>query len=346
MTNIGMDVHQRDSQVCELDATGQVLDEHRIRTTRERLHAVFAHRAPARILLEASTESEWVAQLLEAWGHEVIVADPNFAPMYAQRRRRVKTDRRDAWTLAEAARLGAYRPAHRTSAAQREVRATLTVREALVRTRARYVIVIRALLRQAGLGVGSGSPEAFLRRLAAVALPPALEATIAPLCQLLEPLNAQIAAADRAIAARCAQDPIATRLATTPGVGPLTAVAFVATLDRVERFPRAATVTAYLGLVPQERSSGETRHRGAITKAGDKRLRCLLVQVAWGIWRSRSPRSAHLRAWVRPVAGRRGKRVAIVALARRVARILYALWRDGTTYTVPPALTAPTACTN
>lgn len=343
MDYIGMDVHKRDTQLCELDATGQVVREARIRTTRERLQGVFGGRTPARILLEASTESEWVAQTLEALSHEVIVADPNFAPMYAQRRRRVKTDRRDAWTLAEACRLGAYRAAHRPSAAQRAVRATLAVRDALIRTRVRYVIVIRALLRQAGIAVASGSPDAFLRRLTAVPVPPALQATIAPLCELLEPLNTQIAAADRTIAARLASDPVATRLATTPGVGPITAVAFVATLDRVERFPRAANVTAYLGLVPQERSSGETHHRGAITKAGDKRMRCLLVQVAWGIWRSRSADSEHLRAWVRPVAARRGKRVAIVALARRVARILYALWRDGTTYTVPTAITPPVA---
>ena len=343
MTYIGMDVHKRDSQICELDETGTVIGERRVRTDRGRLAAVFGGHRRARIVLEASTESEWVAQTLEALGHEVIVADPNFAPMYAQRRRRVKTDRRDAWTLAEACRLGAYRPAHRTSTAQREVRATLTVREALIRTRARYVVVIRSLLRQAGIGVATGSPDAFLRRLAAVTVPPALQATITPLCQLLEPLNAQITAADRAIAARLANDPIATRLATTPGVGPITAVAFVATLDRVERFPRAANVTAYLGLVPQERSSGETRHRGALTKAGDKRMRCLLVQVAWGIWRSHSAGSEHLRAWVRPVAARRGKRVAIVALARRLARILYALWRDGTTYTVPSVMTPSVA---
>lgn len=333
MTYIGMDVHKRDTQICELEETGAVRSERRVRTDRGRFVALFGERERARIVLEASTESEWVAQTLEALGHEVIVADPNFAPMYAQRRRRVKTDRRDAWTLAEACRLGAYRAAHRPSAARREVRATLAVRDALIRTRARYVIVIRALLRQAGIAVASGSPDAFLRRLAAVTLPPALHGTIAPLCALLEPLNTQIGAADRAIAARLASDPVATRLATTPGVGPLTAVAFVATLDGVDRFPRAANVTAYLGLVPHEHSSGETRHRGAITKAGDTRMRSLLVQVAWGIWRSRSPHADALRTWVRAVAARRGKRVAIVALARRVARILYALWRDGTTYT-------------
>src|SRR5262245_31862344 len=125
MEYIGIDVHHRESQVCIVDERGQVLIERRVRTRRERLAELLGTRARARVLLEASTESEWVAQAVEGLGHEVIVADPNFAPMYTTRSRRVKTDRRDARTLADACRLGAYRPAHRTSAAQRTVRAQL-----------------------------------------------------------------------------------------------------------------------------------------------------------------------------------------------------------------------------
>jgi hypothetical protein len=117
---------------------------------------VLGDRPRARILLEASTESEWVARCLERLGHEVIVADPNFAPMYATRTRKIKTDRRDARALAEACRLGAYRPAHRLSDAQRYVRGRLTVRDALVRTRTQYISVIRALLRQHGWRVPTG----------------------------------------------------------------------------------------------------------------------------------------------------------------------------------------------
>ena len=111
MDNIGLDPHTRERQLCILCEEGTVM-ERRIATTRERFRAVLGVRPRARILLEASTESEWVARELEALGHEVIVADPNFAPMYATRSRRVKTDKRDARTLAEACRLGAYRPAH------------------------------------------------------------------------------------------------------------------------------------------------------------------------------------------------------------------------------------------
>jgi transposase len=111
--------------------------------------------APARFLLEASTESEWVARTLEALGHEVIVADPNFSPMYATRSRRVKTDRRDARALAEVCRSGAYRPAHRASDKQRRTKNLLAVREALVRTRARYICVSKSLLRAEGLRLES-----------------------------------------------------------------------------------------------------------------------------------------------------------------------------------------------
>ena len=108
MDHIGIDVHKKESQICILGVGGE-LSEQRVRTTSDRFD-VLGDRPRARILLEASTESEWVARCLEGLGHEVIVADPNFAPMYATRSRRIKTERRDARALAEACRLGAYRP--------------------------------------------------------------------------------------------------------------------------------------------------------------------------------------------------------------------------------------------
>src|SRR6059036_3045694 len=120
MDTIGLDLHQRESQLCICDEDGTIT-ERRIVTSRERFTAVLGDRPRTKILLEASTESEWVARHLEALGHAVIVADPNYAPMYATRSRRVKTDRRDARTLAEALRLDAYRPAHRSADVHRHV---------------------------------------------------------------------------------------------------------------------------------------------------------------------------------------------------------------------------------
>ena len=338
MDNIGLDLHKRESQLCTLAEDGTVT-ERRIATSRERLTAVLGARPPARVLLEASTESEWVARHLEALGHTVVVADPNFAPMYASRSRRVKTDRRDARTLAEACRTGGYRPVHRTSEAQRHVRAELAVRDALVRTRARYIVLAKSLCRRDGLRVAPGASPRFLARLAAVELPLTLQAELRPLLALLRPLNEEIAAADARIAVLAEHDPLVARLTTAPGVGPVTATAFVATLDDVTRFAGAHQVEAYLGLVPTEYSSGEKQRRGAITKAGNPRMRWLLVEAAWGVLRSKRPDTADLRAWAERIAVRRGRRTAVVALARRLAGILYAMWRDGTDYGVPRART-------
>lgn len=130
MNCIGIDLGKLHLQVCELGENGE-LWEKRIRTDRDRIVEVFTARARGRVLLEACTDSEWVARLLETLGYEVIVADPNYAPMYGQRNRRVKTDRRDALALAQACRISAYRPAHRTSDPRRHVRGLLAVRDNL-----------------------------------------------------------------------------------------------------------------------------------------------------------------------------------------------------------------------
>jgi len=290
--------------------------ERRIATSRERFTAVLGARPRARILLEASTESEWVARHLESLGHEVIVADPNFAPMYATRRRGVKTDRRDARTLAEALRLGAYRAMHRASAAQRHVRAQLAVRDALIRTRTRYVNVVRALTRRDGLRLAAGGPEHLERKLATLPLAPELVVELAPLRVVLEPVNIQIDLADEHLAATAGADPLFARLRTAPAIGPVTAVAFVATLDDVRRFRTAHQVAGYLGVMPREYSSGERPQRGRISKTGSPWMRALLVEAGWRILRSNDPVAAPLRAWAERIAARRGT----VSPARREGR--------------------------
>ena len=331
MDTIGLDLHKRESQLCigHMDGT---ITERRIVTSRERFSTVLGDQAPARVLLEAGTESEWVARHLESLGHEVIVADPNYAPMYATRSRRIKTDKRDARTLMEACRLGAYRPAYRLSDARRHVRAELAVREALVRTRTRYVALAKALVRRDGLRVPSGEAQRVVRHLQALPLSPALTEEVAPLVTLFPPLNDAIAAADEHLSALEQSDPIVALLMTAPGIGPVTASALVATIDDITRFGSAHQLEAYLGLVPRELSSGEQRRLGPITKAGNRRARWLLVEAAWRILRSKDSETATLRAWVGRLAARRGKRIAIVALARRLAGIVYAMWRDQAPY--------------
>ena len=212
------------------------------------------------------------------------------------------------------------------------MRAELAVRDALVRTRTRYIALAKALVRRDGLRVPTSSSAWVPTRIAELDLSPALTAELAPLFAVYASLNEQIAAADRRIATVAAGDPIVARLATAPGVGPVTASAFVATIDDITRFHSAHELEAYLGVVPSERSSGEKRQLGHITKAGNGRMRWLLVEAAWQILRSKSPRTAALRAWTLTIAQRRGKRIAAVALARRLAGVLFAMWRDGVPY--------------
>jgi transposase len=326
MDHIGIDVHKRESQIYILAEDGEIIEQ-RIRTEPERFDAVLGSRPRARILIQASTESEWVARCLEALGHEVIVADPNFAPMYATRSRKVKTDRRDARALPETCRLGAYRPAHRLSDAQCHVRGRLGVRDALVRTRTRYIALIRALLRPHGYRVESGSAEHFIQRVRDLPLPGRLLSVIAPLLAVMPPLNQQLAYCDERIEHLAAQDPRVPRLRSVPCVGPITAAAVLAAVDDAGRFRHAHQLEAYLGLVPREYSSGETQRRGPITKAGHSRTRWLLIQAAVSILRRRPPQAEALQTWALRIAARRGKQVAVVALARRHPLCAAARWQ-------------------
>jgi transposase len=329
-----IDLHKKESQVRILTEDGTVIDR-RIPTTRERLTVLFWGRPRARILIEASTESEWVAQHLETLGHEVIVADPNFGLMYGHRSRRVKTDRRDVAALAEACRHGIYRAVHRRSARQRTVQWHLNVRHELVDARTRTISVARAITRGAGHRIPGGATETFRTRLAGLDLPAAMRESLTPLEHVMEVIDAELARADAHFATLMADDSVIRRLTTCPSIGPITAAAFVAALDDVRRFAGrrgAAQVTSYLGLVPREYSSGEQQQRGRVMRSAHPYVQALLVQAAWRIGRSTDPRVATLRAWAEGIAGRRGKKIAMVALARRLARILYAMWRDEADY--------------
>jgi hypothetical protein len=193
-------------QICEISSTGEIW-EARIPTQVERLKATFQPRPPARVLVESSTESEWGARILEGLGHEVVVADPNDAPMYSHRSRRIKTDRRDARALADACRVGADRAAHRTSDPRRHVRARIAVRENLVRTRTRWILLTRALLRRDGFRTRSGHAESFVERVLELQLSADLKEEIESLLELLGPLNDQIDDVNAQLARLATADP-------------------------------------------------------------------------------------------------------------------------------------------
>jgi transposase len=347
----GIDLHKRESQICWLDADTGETSQRRIQTRRDRFEAVFGGQPPAQVLIEAGTESEWVASCIEALGHQVYVVDPNYAPMYPRARRgRHKNDQRDAAALAEASVRGTYRPVHRVTTARRRVRQVLAVRDSLVRTRTRMIAMIRATVRGEGLRIPSGEAESFVARVRGVALPDALLEVIGPALLLLEILETQLGLIDHELARCVAGDATMQRLQTAPGIGPITSAAFVAAVDTPTRFRTAGQISSYLGLVPKDDSSGDRHRGGRITKAGPKRMRALLVEAAWRIL-ERGPADLPLRQWAEGVARRGGRPVAAVGLARRLARILWAMWRDGTDFdasqtqggrkTSVPAETAP-----
>jgi len=332
MTHVGIDLHKLESQICVIDESGEVRAETRVPTRRETLARALASWPGSQVLLEACNESEWVARHLERCGYTVVVADPNYTPMYGHRHTGYKTDRRDARALASASVQGLYRRAHRTSEPRRVVRAELVTRDALVRTRSRYISVIRARLRGEGWRVRSGKAESFVARVTELPLEPELGAQLQPLLQVMDLVNQKIAEADRVLERKAKAEPAAQHLQCMPQVGPITALAFVAALDDVRRFRNAHQVESYLGLVPRERSSGEHQVRGRITKTGDKRVRWLLVECAWGILRSEKASVQALRSWTDRIGTRRGRTIAAVALARRLAGILFAMWRDDVAY--------------
>jgi len=149
---------------------------------------------------------------------------------------------------------------------------------------------------------------------------------------MIKVLTEELARADERFTTIAAENPDVTRLMTLPGIGSITATAYVAALDDAARFSRAGQVASYLGLVPSEYSSGEQQRRGRVLRSAHPHVQSLLVQAAWRVSRSKDSRTAGLRAWAQGIARRRGQKIAMVALARRLARILFAMWRDGVAY--------------
>ena len=332
MDHVGIDLGKRQSHACAISAETGEIRHRRIPTSPEGLTSLFERLGlgRCRILLEASACSEWVARHLEGLGHEVIVGDPNYAPMYGERTRRVKTDRRDAEALAEACLKQNYRPAHRLSDDARRLRARLAGRTTLVKSRAECARRVGTELWHHGLRLRSGSMASLRRRVDEVAAPSEVREVLEPLLEVVEQLSEKLAELEAELKREAVEREELRRFTTIPWIGVVISHSFLATVDTPERFASAAQLTSYLGLVPREWSSSEIQRRGSITKTGDKRLRSHLVQAAWLLLtRPATEQTRALQRWAERIAQRRGKKKAVIALARKLVRILYAMWRDG-----------------
>jgi transposase len=259
----------------------------------------------------------------------VRVVPATLAPALGVGARRMKTDRRDAQVLSEVSCRIDLPSVHIPRPAARAAKTLCGMRDGLVRSRTLLLNTVRGWLRTQGRRLATGSVLTFGARVRAAVGDP-LPSYVARQLQMLEHLHAAIAEADREVRGLADGDPVARRLMTVPGIGPVTAVRFVAAIDDRTRFTSAHAVEAYVGLVGGQRSSGDrTRHLG-ITKAGSPALRWCLVQAAHCA--KRTLRAGPLRDWVDAVEQRRGRQVAVVALARKLTGILFALWRDETRY--------------
>lgn len=341
MNSVGFDLGKRKSWVVMRGADGKIVVDQKVFTTREDLTVVFASHGPCRILMEASTSSEWVARHLESLGHDVIVADPNFQPMYAHLDKRLKTDQRDAHGLEFALGVGAFRAAVRRSDEELFLKAMLSSRDQLVRQRTKLINRTKATLQRFGvLGLGETcEPESFADEVRRDCSIERLLEILEPSLRILDALSCEIKRFDEQLAREAERHPMAKKLDQIPCVGPITSLAFVLALSDVTRFKSGDEVASYLGLVPSIFASGDHESRGGITKRGDVVARTLLVGAALNIMRSKDPTVRNLRDWANDLSRRRGGKkkggnsIAKCALARRLARIMFAMWRDGTSYT-------------
>jgi transposase len=332
---VGLDLGDRRHTACVLDADGDIVTEEVIVNTRECLAAFSARFPTAMIVMETGTHSPWVSRLFEARGHHVLVA--NARKLRAISASHTKSDEEDAQMLA---RLGRADPKllspvrHRSEATQRAL-VRLKVREALVRSRVNLINSVRFLLKSLGVMVSSSIKAMAFTRKVRAQLAPADAALVEPLLAAVDALNAQIKILDAELEQLAHEMyPATERLRQIPGVGPLTALCFVLTLEDHKHFAHARSVGPYLGLVPRREQSGESDKQLPITKAGHVQLRCLLVNCAHYILGPFGPPCALRTAGERIAArgGKSAKKRAVIAVARKLAVTLLALWKTGADY--------------
>lgn len=330
MDHIGIDLGGKDSQVCVRDSAGTITEEARRPTTE--LGQWLAHRAPARVVVETCTEAFRLAGVAQRQGHEVRVVAATLVRALGVGQRGLKNDERDARTLSEASCRIDLPSVHIPTVVSQEVKAICVSREALVRMRTVLVNRVRSYLRSRMGQRVRATPDTLPAkvRLALVADVEGLPAHLERLLVVLETLRVQIAEADAELKTIARADARMRRLMTVPGVGPVTVARFVAALDDVGRFPNAASVASYLGLIPGENTTGVRTKRTRLTRAGAPQVRWALGQAAWSLYLHR-PRDPMVQ-WAKQVVSRRGAQVAIMALARKLAHVLYALWKHNTTY--------------
>lgn len=329
MQHVAIDLGGRESQVCVRAPDGTIVEEKRYPT--RLLDKLMSRWPQSRVIVETSAEAFRVADAAKAAGHEVRVVPATLVKTLGVGARGIKTDQRDARTLSEVSCRIDLPSVHVPSELSRELKTMCGNRESLIECRTRLINNVRGWLRTQLWRIRTGATTSFPARLREStssnrALPEHVEETL----QVIEQLTVQIRSATKRLEDIAKKHPVCTKLMSVPGVGAVTAVRFLAALDEATRFSSAHAVQSYVGLTPGEHSSSDKQHRTSITKAGPAPLRRVLIQAAWTALRTRP--NDPMVIWANKLATRKHKFIAVVALARKLTGILFALWRDGTTY--------------
>jgi transposase len=331
---VGIDLGDRYSEFCALDDNGAVVDDGRLRTTEVALRRYFSRSSPMLVVIEVGTHSPWVSRLLEECGHEVIVANARKVRLiYGSDN---KTDEVDAESLARLGRLDPKLLApirHRGAEAQADL-ATIRSRDCLVRARTALINHVRGAVKAVGGRLPSSTAPAFPRKVVDH-IPAELCDTLKPVLATIDTLSRDIGAADRRIEQLANERyPETKRLRQIAGVGPITSLCFVLTLEDPARFPNSRSVGPYLGLCPRRRDSGTHSPHLRITKSGDAMLRRLLVNSAHYIIGPFGPDCDLRRQGLKLAArgGKNAKKRAVVAIARRLACMLHSIWINEAEY--------------
>ncbi len=331
----GLDLGDRYSYLCLIDTqSGEVLEEGRLGTTPEAFRRRFSSELPLRIAIETGTHSPWVSRVLEACGHEVLVANARkLRLIYANKR---KTDEVDAENLARLARVDPkllYPLKHRGEGSQAHM-AIIRSRQTLVASRTQLVNHVRGAVKSLGARLPKCPARSFHKR-AAAHIPEALLPALGPILEQIGSLTERIRDYERQLEAISKEHyPETELLRQVEGIGPLTALTFVLTLEDPHRFEKSRSVGAYLGLVPATYRSGERDPQKRISKEGDEMLRKLLVGSAHYILGPFGSDS-DLRRHGEKIASRGGKNAkkrAAVAVARKLSVLLHRLWVSGEVY--------------
>lgn len=329
----GLDVSLEETAVCIVDERGMVVKEAKVASEPDALIAFFGRLGLAlgRIGMEACSLTAWLHERLTAAGLPVVCMETRRAKA-AMGSMPIKTDRNDARALAQIVRTGWFRPVHVKSAQCRSWRALLTARRMVLNKLRDIENGVRALLREAGIKLGTPGRTQFAARVRELAASDAVLAALAePLLTITETMTGELARLTRQVLEIVRDEPVCRRLMTVPGVGPLTALTFRATVDRPERFRRSRDVGAHLGLTPRRYQSGDTDVQGRISRCGDELARTALYEAAHTLL-VRSRKWSSLRVWGMTIAKTRGMARARVAVARKLAVILHRMWQDGSEF--------------